>query len=105
LEVDKLSAEVRRAGDGKGELVAWESGTYAVVFDRGGESTCTVAGLPEPETVPEAWTVTFQEDRGTPTGQVAFDRLVSWTERVDHVELCASQEPDLLSHLRVQHGC
>lgn len=62
-------------------LVAWESGTYDVVFKGGAQASIAVESLPVPETVPEKWYVNFQKDRGGPADQVLFDRLESWTNR------------------------
>jgi hypothetical protein len=62
-------------------LVAWESGSYDVIFKGGVKTSITVESLPMPETVPEKWYVSFQKDRGGPAGQVLFDHLESWTNR------------------------
>jgi len=101
--------ELRGPGEGKGELVAWDSGSYEVVFRDGEPSTLTVAGLPGPETVPEQWTVSFQENRRAPAGQVAFERLVSWTERpeagIRHFSGTATYEKGInVSRERLREG-
>jgi hypothetical protein len=68
--------------DGNGlHFSAWEDGHYAARFDSGAKAEALVRQLPPPDTVPEGWCVTFQKARGAPKGQVAFDQLVSWTER------------------------
>jgi hypothetical protein len=67
-------------GDGL-RFTAWENGSYAAEFKNGGRAEVVVNDIVAPEVVPERWTVTFQEKRGAPAGQVSFNRLESWTSR------------------------
>lgn len=62
-------------------LVAWESGSYDVIFQSGLRKQLTTQGLPTPEIVPAKWWVSFQKDRGAPDQAVLFNRLESWTSR------------------------
>ena len=64
-----------------GEYTAWENGEYTVEFASGRQAEASVHGLPAPEIVPDGWHVDFEEERGAPEGPVAFEKLVSWTER------------------------
>lgn len=80
-ELPELSPELRGTKKLNTILSAWESGSYEVAFDGGIKTNITVADLPVPETLPAKWMVSFQKDRGAPDGQVAFDRLESWTKR------------------------
>lgn len=63
-----------------GVYSVWENGSYVAEHQSGKIVEATVTDLPAPAVVAEAWTVTFQEERGAPEGEVAFDQLVSWTE-------------------------
>ena len=68
--------------DGNGhEFTVWENGSYAAEFTDGRKVQAGVTDIPAPETVPQGWMVSFQKERGAPEGQVAFDKLVSWTTR------------------------
>jgi hypothetical protein len=68
--------------DGHGhDFTVWENGNYAAETADGKSAQAQVTDLPAPETVPQGWTVTFQKERGAPEGQLAFDELVSWTNR------------------------
>ena len=68
--------------DGNGhEFTVWENGNYAAEFTDGRKVQASVTDIPAPETVPQGWMVSFQKERGAPAGQVAFDKLVSWTTR------------------------
>jgi len=67
-------------GDGQ-QFKVWENGTYAGDFKDGGNAKAVVNDIIAPEVVPERWTVTFQEKRGAPAGQIPFQRLESWTDR------------------------
>jgi len=64
-------------------FAVWENGRYAAEFNDGSKAEVVVDDIPAPETVPGRWTVTFQEERGAPEGQVAFDALTSWTDRTE----------------------
>ncbi|MDG1300785.1 MAG: glycoside hydrolase, partial [Opitutae bacterium] len=57
--------------------------TYAAEFADGATAEASVETIPAPETVPQDWTVTFQKERGAPEGEIAFDQLISWTERLE----------------------
>ncbi len=68
-------------GDGL-QFRVWENGSYAAAFADGAKAKAVVKNLPAPETVPQGWHVLFQKERGAPEGgHVAFDQLISWTER------------------------
>ena len=68
--------------DGNGlRFTVWVNGTYAAEFADGATAEATVANIPALETVPQGWTVSFQAARGAPEGAIAFDQLISWTER------------------------
>lgn len=62
-------------------LNAWEPGRYELVFANGAKADVDVKNIPKPEILPEKWMVSFQKDRSAPEGQVAFDKLESWTQR------------------------
>lgn len=66
-----------------GVFAVWENGNYAAEHKSGKTVEAAVTDLPAPAVVPEAWTVTFQEERGAPEGEIAFDQLVSWTENAE----------------------
>ena len=63
-----------------GTYTVWENASYAVTRQSGKTSQKVVRNIPEAITLPQAWTVTFQADRGAPTGEIVFDQLKSWTE-------------------------
>ena len=68
--------------DGNGlRYTVWDNGTYAAEFADGANAEATVANIPAPEAVLLGWAVTFQEARGAPEGAIAFNQLISWTER------------------------
>ena len=68
--------------DGNGlRFTVWKNGTYAAEFADGATAEATVENIPAPEAVPQGWTVSFQAARGAPEGAIAFDQLISWTER------------------------
>ena len=67
-------------GDGP-RFTAWENGHYAAEFIDGAQSDVVVDDLPAPKAVPASWTVSFQQERGAPQGEIAFDELISWTAR------------------------
>lgn len=79
--MSELSPAVHAATNGELSLLVWEAAVYAVDFKKGTSSTVNVQDLPLPETVSEDWSVTFQKDRSAPEGPIAFDQLISWTER------------------------
>jgi hypothetical protein len=64
-------------------LVAWESGSYDVIFQSGLRKQLTTQGLPTPEIVPAKWWVSFQKGLGAPEQAVEFNRLESWTNRTE----------------------
>ena len=68
--------------DGNGfDFEVWKNGRYAAEFEGGGRAEVQVEGLPAPETLPGTWTVCFQDERGAPEGDIAFDELTSWAKR------------------------
>lgn len=85
---DQLDPAVALTKDGQavhldgddGVFTVRENGTYAVSWKSGQTATAVVSDITAPKLVPEAWTVTFQKERGAPEGGIAFDQLKSWTE-------------------------
>jgi len=77
----ELSPEIRGTSPEDIQLTVWSSGEYELI--RSGEEKCSmlIKDLPYPEAVSENWTVTFQQERGAPEGQVSFEKLESWTQR------------------------
>jgi len=68
--------------DGNGlRFTVWENGKYAAAFADGASAEASIENLPSPERVEGGWTVSFQKERGAPESQIAFDKLISWTER------------------------
>ncbi len=77
----ELSPTFFTAKKGKVRLSVWESGKYDVAFKNGKTSSATVKKLPVPKIIKGNWTLTFQQERGAPAGEIQFDSLQSWTER------------------------
>ena len=69
-------------GDGH-DFTVWHNGRYVAEFDDGAEASARVRDLPGPEAVTGAWTVSFQQERGAPDGELPFDELISWTGHPD----------------------
>jgi hypothetical protein len=77
------SPELSGSTKGNPMLVAWESGSYDVIFQSGLRKQLTTQGLPTPEIVPAKWWVSFQKGLGAPEQAVEFNRLESWTNRTE----------------------
>lgn len=77
------SPELSGSSTGNPMLVAWESGSYDVIFQSGLRKQLTTQGLPTPEIVPAKWWVSFQKGLGAPEQAVEFNRLESWTNRTE----------------------
>jgi hypothetical protein len=79
--LSELSPEIRGISPEDVQLTVWTSGEYELIRSGGEKSSMLVKGLPYPKVASENWTVTFQQERGAPEGQVSFEKLESWTQR------------------------
>jgi hypothetical protein len=64
-------------------LQAWQSGEFVVRRGDGSTSTIVVDRLPPPMELAGPWEVRFAPGGGAPK-KVAFDKLISWSDHLDH---------------------
>ena len=79
-ELSPLVAELARDADGGLQLVAWKPGRYDVKLAAGGTRSIGVPSLPAAAEIDGPWEVSFPPSAGA-ADPLAFDRLVSWSER------------------------
>jgi len=65
---------------GESKALVWQPGQYAYETAKGAQRQFSVAALPAAVTLAGPWTVTFPDGSGAPA-TVAFDKLMSWSER------------------------
>jgi hypothetical protein len=73
---------IELAGGPRGELLAWQNGTYSLRDNQGRMSPVPVSGIGDPVEIVGPWRVSFPPNLGAPP-EVNFDKLISWTESSD----------------------
>lgn len=73
--------QLTRAG-GRLTALVTQPGTYDLVFADGRRQRLPALALPRPTEVPGPWQVRFAPGGGAP-GEIAFDRLLDWTQHPD----------------------
>jgi len=67
--------------DGAPAMVFEINGSAEGELSDGAKFSTKVENLPRPIKLSSDWSVEFAKDLGAPEGKIAFDKLVSWTER------------------------
>lgn len=67
--------------DGAPAMVFEINGSAEGELSDGAKFSTKVGNLPRPIKLSSDWSVEFAKDLGAPEGEIAFDKLVSWTER------------------------